>query len=61
MRTAVSNEPCVNDIPIVGQFVIVDGDTGRIICSCSDEYSPEIAVLAIRSVYASGDELIVEV
>ena len=61
MKVAVSNETCVNDIPVVGEFSIIDMETGRIICSCADEYSPEIAVLAVRSVYAVGDELIIEV
>lgn len=53
----------VNDIPIVGTFAVVtDSDDGmRIICSDTDEYSPDIAFREVVSVFASGDELVVVV
>ena len=51
----------VNDIDIVGDFAIVDSKTGKIICSNSDDYCPEIAIREVNYVTASGDELIVYV
>lgn len=49
----------VNDLPIVGEFSIIRN--GKVVCSNADDYSPEVAIMEVRNVYASGDELIVEV